>query len=70
MSIAEKIIKRVKLLPEDKQSEILDFIYYLSQKVNEEEERKQWSKFSLKSAMRRLESEESLYSLNAIKEKY
>ncbi|AEH44521.1 hypothetical protein Thein_0641 [Thermodesulfatator indicus DSM 15286] len=69
MSLAEKIIERVKSLPEDKQSEILDFIEFLSKKVNEEE-RKQWSQFSLETAMRGLETEESLYSLDDIKEKY
>jgi formylmethanofuran dehydrogenase subunit E len=69
MSLAEKIIVKVKSLPEDKQSEILDFIDFLSKKMNDEE-RKQWSKFSLESAMRGLESEESLYSLEDIKEKY
>jgi len=68
MSLAEKIIEKVKLLPEDKQSEILDFIEFLSKKVNEEE-RKQWSQFSLETAMRGLETEESLYSLDDIKEK-
>ena len=29
MSLAEKIMEKVKLLPEDKQSEILDFIDFL-----------------------------------------
>lgn len=69
MSLAEKIIEKVKLLPEEKQAEILDFIDSLSKKLNEEE-RKQWNRFSLESAMRGLESEESLYSLKDIKEKY
>ena len=69
MSLAEKIIKKVKSLPEDKQAEILDFIDFLSKKANEEE-RKQWSKFSLKEAMRGLETEESLYTVKDIKEKY
>lgn len=69
MSLAEKIIEKVKLLPEEKQAEILDFIDSLSKKLNEEE-RKQWNRFSIESAMRGLESEESLYSLEDIKEKY
>ncbi|RME64271.1 MAG: DUF2281 domain-containing protein, partial [Nitrospirae bacterium] len=51
MSLAEKIIEKVKSLPEDKQAEILDFIDFLSKKVNGEE-RKQWSQFSLEAAMR------------------
>jgi hypothetical protein len=69
MSLAEKIIEKVKSLPEDKQSEILDFIDFLSKKVNEEE-RKQWNNFSLESAMRGLETEESLYTVEDIKENY
>ncbi len=69
MSLAEKIIEKVKSLPEDKQAEILDFIDFLSKKVNEEE-RKQWSQFSLEEAMRGLETEETLYTVEDIKEKY
>ena len=68
MSLAEKIIEKVKSLPDDKQSEILDFIDSLSKKVKEE--KKEWNKFSLESAMRGLETEESLYTLEDIKEKY
>ena len=48
MSLAEKIIEKVKSLPDDKQSEILDFIDSLSKKVKEE--KKEWNKFSLESA--------------------
>ena len=69
MSLAEKIMEKVKLLPEDKQSEILDFIDFLSKKMNEEE-RKEWSQFSLETAMRGLETEETLYTTEDIKEKY
>ena len=39
MSLAEKIIEKVKSLPDDKQSEILDFIDSLSKKVKEEEKK-------------------------------
>ena len=48
MSLAEKIIEKVKSLPDNKQSEILDFIDSLSKKVKEEE-KKEWNKFSLES---------------------
>jgi len=37
--MAEKIIEKVKSLPDDKQSEILDFIDSLSKKVKEEEKK-------------------------------
>jgi len=68
MSLVEKIVEKVKSLPQDKQIEILDFVDFLSRKVEEEE--RFWSKFSLESAMRGLESEESLYTLEDIKERY
>ena len=68
MSLAEKVIEKIKSLPEDKQTEILHFIDFISKKVKEEE-RKQWSEFSLTSAMRGLETEDTLYSLEDIKEK-
>jgi hypothetical protein len=68
MSLVEKIVEKVKSLPEDKQIEILDFVDFLSRKVEEEE--RLWSKFSLESAMRGLESEEPLYTLEDIKERY
>ena len=55
-------------MSEDKQIEILDFINFLSRKVEKEE--RFWSKFSLESAMRGLESEESLYTLEDIKERF
>jgi len=69
MSLEGKIMEKVKLLPEDKQSEILDFTDFLSKKTNEEE-RKEWSQFSLETAMRGLETEETSYTIEDIKEKY
>ncbi len=63
LGLADKIIEKVKSLPEEKQTEILDFISFLEKKL-EEDEIKKWNKFSLESAMRGLETEESLYSFN------
>ena len=68
MSLVEKIVEKAKSLPEDKQIEIMDSIDFLSRKVEKEESF--WSKFSLESAMRELESEESLYTLGDIKERF
>jgi formylmethanofuran dehydrogenase subunit B len=68
MSLAEKIIEKVKSLPKDKQSEVLDFIDFLSRKM-EEKETRQWSQFSLEAAMRGLETEGTLYTVEDIKEK-
>ncbi|MDP3030146.1 MAG: DUF2281 domain-containing protein [Deltaproteobacteria bacterium] len=67
MSLTEKIIENVKALPESKQMEILDFVEYLRAKT-EKEERKEWTDFSLTSAMRGMEEEKSPYSMDDLKE--
>ena len=69
MSIADKIQQEIKLLPEDKQSKVLDFIKHLSEK-QAEEEIEQWNKFSLSSALEGLEDNEVEYTPDDIKEKY
>ena len=67
MSLADKIINNVRALPESKQLEVLDFIEYLRVKTDRQENT-EWSDFSLSSAMRGMENEESSYSLNDFKE--
>jgi hypothetical protein len=69
MNLSEKIINNVKILPESKQIQILDFVEYLKLKM-EKEEQKEWKDFSLSSAMQGMEDEESPYSLNDIKETF
>lgn len=69
MNVSEDIIEKVKSLPKDNQLEVLDFIDLLSKKVDKEE-RKQWSQFSLEKAMRGLETEDTLYTIEDIKEEY
>ena len=69
MSIADKIQQEIKLLPEDKQLKVLNFIKHLSEKQSEEEI-DQWNKFSLSSALEGLEDNEVEYTLDDIKEKY
>ena len=69
MSLTEKIIENVKSLPESKQIEILDFVEYLREKT-EREERKEWGDFSLTSAMRGMEDEKTLYSMDDLKESF
>ena len=69
MSIADKIQQEIKLLPEDKQLKVLNFIKHLSEK-QAEEEIEQWNKFSLSSALEGLEENEVEYTLDDIKEKY
>ncbi len=70
MNIVDKIYKELELLPEDKQSKVLDFIKHLSEKQLEEEEIEQWNKFSLSSALEGIEDDEVEYTLDDIKEKY
>jgi hypothetical protein len=67
MSLADKIINNVRTLPESKQIEVLDFIEYLRVKT-ERQENTGWSDFSLSSAMRGMENEESPYSLKDLRE--
>ncbi len=69
MSLADKIINNVRALPESKQIEVLDFIEYLRVKTDRQENTG-WSDFSLSSAMRGMENEESPYSLNDLKESF
>ena len=69
MSLADKIIKNVKALPESKQIEVLDFIEYLRVKT-ERQANIEWTDFSLSSAMRGMEDEQAPYSLNDLKESF
>jgi hypothetical protein len=66
MSLEEKIIRHVQELPESKKAEVLDFVEYLRSKTEERE----WSEFSLSSAMSGMENEVSPYSLEDIKESF
>jgi hypothetical protein len=66
MSLEEKIIRHIHELPESKKAEVLDFVEYLKSKTDE----KDWSEFSLSSAMRGMEDEISLYSLEDLKESF
>ena len=69
MEITDKIVEKIKSLPEEKQAEVLDFVDFLEKKIREDENRG-WSKFSLESAMRGMEDEESLYTLNDLKDTF
>ena len=59
MSLEDKIIKEIQDLPESRKAEVLDFVEYLKTKVGD----KDWSIFSLSSAMRGMANEDSPYSL-------
>lgn len=71
MTVAEKIIQHVRVLPEDVQVEVLDFVEYLESKAMVvKEEPAEWAGFSLSQAMRGMESEETLYSTQDLKESF
>ncbi len=64
MNLGEKIIRYIQELPESKKAEVLDFVEYLRNKTEE----RNWSEFSLSSAMKGMENDDSIYSLKDIKE--
>ncbi len=66
MSLEEKIIRHVQELSESKKAEVLDFVEHLRNKTEERE----WSEFSLSSAMSGMENEALPYSLEDIKESF
>jgi hypothetical protein len=66
MSLEEKIMKELQDLPESKKAEVLDFVEYLKARAED----KDWSVFSLSSAMRDMEDENPPYSLNDLKESF
>ena len=71
MTITEKILQHVQYLPETLQAEVLYFIEYLEtkkDKSNKDKDLIEWSAFSLSSAMRDLEKEDTPYSLTDLKE--
>lgn len=69
MNLAEKIIETIKDLPELKRIEVFDFLEFLQSKT-EKQENLTWKGFSLTSAMRGMEDEQSPYSLNDLKESF
>jgi len=60
MNVAEKINEQVQRLPEQTQSEVLDFVEYLLTKTEQksvQEEEQEWTRLSLASAMRGMEED-------------
>ncbi len=70
MTTAEQIKKQVEKFPESVQSEVLDFIEFLEAKLEDRSEEARWESFSLKSAMRGMESEETAYSRSDMIEEF
>jgi len=72
MAITDKIQKYIQELPEPFQKEALDFIEYLwvkSKNRTARQEEEIWSKFSLISAMRGMEDEDTpVYTVSDLKD--
>ena len=67
MTVTEKIVERIRFLPEAVQAEVLDFVECLEKKAASED-RGVWSAFSLAQALRDMESEDSSYSEEDLRE--
>ena len=71
MSLEKTIIKGLQELPPSEQAEALNFIDHLKTKSSSSrKEGKNWSAFSLSSAMRGMEYEETPYSIEDLKEAF
>ena len=71
MTIAEQIVEHVKVLPNTTQSVVLDFIEHLESKTKiKQKSENEWSAFSLSHAMRGMESENTPYSTDDLKESF
>jgi hypothetical protein len=73
MTTTEAIVQRLKSLPASAQREVLDFVEFLESRRQEHTVREDeiaWSVFSLASAMRGMEDEETPYSLADVKEAF
>lgn len=66
MSLEDVIMKGIRDLPESKKAEVLDFVEYLKTRAED----KDWATFSLSSAMRDMEDEESPYSPDDLQESF
>lgn len=66
MNLDEKIFSQVRELPETKKAEVLEFLNFLITKNDD----KDWSDFSLSSAISGMEDEASPYSFDDIKESF
>jgi hypothetical protein len=73
MTTTEAILQRLKLLPASAQQEVLDFVEFLESRRHQHTLRQDevaWSAFSLASAMRGMEDEETPYTLADVKEAF
>ncbi len=66
MSPEDKIMREIQDLPESKKAEVLDFVGYLKARAEDRD----WSVFSLSSALRGMEDESPPYSLGDLQESF
>jgi hypothetical protein len=66
MTLDEKIQMYTQKLPYSFQEEVFDFVQYLLLKA-EQREKQEWASLSLASAMRDMEDEPALYSLDDLR---
>ena len=69
MSIEKKIIQYIHELPEHEKAEVLDFIDFLKTR-GQRKAVKEWTDFSISSAMRGMEAEDTPYSLDDLEESF
>ena len=69
MRLEEIILKQLQDLPEPEKTEVLNFIEYLQAKT-EKKDRRDWTIFSLSSAMRDMGDQDTPYSLDDLKESF
>ncbi len=71
MTTSEAILARLKALPDPVQKEVLDFVEFLeSRQAGRDVSDEEWNRFSLASAMRGMEEEESPYTRDDLKESF
>ena len=70
MNIDETIIRNIHELPESMKVEVFDFIEYLKTKKIQKKGKEDWSSFSLSSAMRGMEDEQTSFSFHDLKETF
>ena len=71
MTTAQAIIRQLESLPNSAQREVLDFVEFLKSRQDTSPSREEdvaWSHFSLASAMRGMEYEETPYTLGDLAE--
>jgi hypothetical protein len=71
MTRTEAILQHLRSLPDSAQREVLDFVRFLEsrrEELTQREEDATWSRFSLASALRDMEDEDTPYTLADLKE--